>query len=336
MAKWYYAKGKERQGPFATFDFNKLVESGEIKPNTMVYGPNMMNWTPLKNAPGFGKEEDGDFAPPSIDTSSRTAHEIDYAIHGEEMQFVEIELDPEESAIAEAGSMMFMDNDINMTTVFGDASAKDDEGGFMGKLLGAGKRLITGESLFTTVFTHNGRSGKKKVAFASPYPGKIIPVDLKSLGGTVICQKDAFLAAAKGVSIGIHFQKKIGVGLFGGEGFIMQKLEGDGLAFLHAGGMIVKKELKQGEQLKVDTGCLVALDSSVNYDIETVGGVKSAIFGGEGFFLAKVTGPGTVWLQSLPFSRLAGKIYSAMPQGGGSDVGEGGLGGVVGDLIRGS
>ena len=257
-------------------------------------------------------------------------HEVDYEIFGEEMQFVEVELDPGEAAVAEAGGMMYMAEGIEMETIFGDGRASSGSG-FMDKLIGAGKRVLTGESLFMTVFANQG-SGKKKVAFASPYPGKIIPVNLSEMGGSLTCQKDAFLCAAKGVSIGIAFQKKIGVGLFGGEGFIMQKLEGDGLAFLHAGGTIVEKQLGPGEHLRVDTGCLVALEPRVNYDIQFVGGVKSALFGGEGFFFASLTGPGKVWLQSLPFSRLAGRIWSAAPQTGGRTKGEGSILGQLGGI----
>jgi len=236
---------------------------------------------------------------------------VDYEIKGAEMQFVEVELDPGEAAVGEAGSMMFMDAGIQMDTVFGDGSPS--QGGLLGKLLGAGKRLVTGESLFTTVFT-NQAAGKLKVAFAAPYPGKILPMDLRQLGGMLICQKDAFLCAARG----IHFQQKMSVGFFGGEGFIMQKLEGDGLAFVHAGGTVVKRELRAGQTLFVDTGCLVALTPNVQFEIQYVGKIKTALFGGEGLFFAKVTGPGTVWLQSLPFSRLASRVFAAAPQRGGS------------------
>ena len=245
------------------------------------------------------------------------------------MQFVEVELDPGESVVAEAGSMMYMGEGIEMETTFGDGSAQQST--MMDKLVGAGKRLLTGESLFMTIFTHKG-SGKSRAAFASPYPGKIIPVDLGLHGGALVCQKDAFLCAAKGVSISIAFQKRIGTALFGGEGFIMQKLEGDGLAFVHAGGTIIERELGAGEQLRVDTGCLVALETPVTYDIEFVGGVKSAIFGGEGFFFARLEGPGKVWLQSLPFSRLAGRIWQAAPQAGGKDRGEGSILGKMGGI----
>jgi uncharacterized protein (TIGR00266 family) len=240
---------------------------------------------------------------------------VDYEIKGAEMQYVEVELDPGEAAVGEAGSMMFMDAGIQMDTVFGDGSAQ--QGGLLGKLLGAGKRLVTGESLFTTVFTNQAAS-KLKVAFAAPYPGKILPMDLRQLGGMLICQKDAFLCAARGVSLGIHFQQKMSVGFFGGEGFIMQKLEGDGLAFVHAGGTVLKRELRAGQTLLVDTGCLVALTPSVQFEIQYVGKIKTALFGGEGLFFAKVTGPGTVWLQSLPFSRLASRVFAAAPQRGGS------------------
>lgn len=236
------------------------------------------------------------------------AHEIDYRIIGDEMQLVEIELDPGESVVAEAGSFMMMEASIRMETVFGDGSS--DNKGFMGKLLGAGKRLLTGESLFMTVYTNAGR-GKERVSFASPYPGKIVPLDLSELDGKIICQKDAFLCAAKGVSVGIAFQRKLGTGFFGGEGFIMQKIEGDGLAFVHAGGVIVEKVLQPGEVLRVDTGCLVAMTQTVDYDIEFVKGVKTALFGGEGLFFATLRGPGRVWLQSLPFSRMADRIVSA-------------------------
>lgn len=262
---------------------------------------------------------------------------VDYEIKGSEMQFVEVELDPGEAAIGEAGSLMFMDAGIGMDTIFGDGSK--NQGGFFGKLLGAGKRLITGESLFTTVYT-NQASAKQRVAFAAPYPGKILPMDLKALGGTLLCQKDAFLAAARGVSLGIAFQQKLSVGFFGGEGFIMQKLEGDGLAFVHAGGTVLKRELQSGQTLMVDTGCVVAYTPSVNFEIQYVGKIKTALFGGEGLFFAKLSGPGTVWLQSLPFSRLASRVFAAAPQMGGSReegsvLGGFGAGGLLGGVLGG-
>ena len=263
---------------------------------------------------------------------------VDYEIKGSEMQFVEIELDPGEAAVGEAGSMMFMDAGIQMDTVFGDGS-QSQGGGLFGKLLGAGKRLVTGESLFTTVYTNQAPS-KLKVAFAAPYPGKIMAMDLRQLGGTLICQKDAFLCAARGVSLGIHFQQKMSVGFFGGEGFIMQKLEGEGLAFVHAGGTVLKRELNPGQTLMIDTGCIVAMTPNVSFEIQYVGKIKTALFGGEGLFFAKVTGPGTVWMQSLPFSRLASRIFAAAPQRGGSRE-EGSLlggfaaGGLLGGVLGG-
>ncbi|PXX79510.1 TIGR00266 family protein [Rivihabitans pingtungensis] len=239
-----------------------------------------------------------------------TMHVIDYEIIGDDLQFVEVELDPGEAAVGEAGAMMYMQDGVSMDTVFGDGSAQ--EGGWMGKLFGAGKRLLTGESMFTTVFVNEGQ-GKKRVAFAAASPGKIVPVHLRELGGALLAQKDAFLCAAKGVSLGIAFQRRLGAGLFGGEGFILQKLEGDGYVFLHAGGALVEKQLKAGEVLRVDTGCVVAFQPSVDFDIEYVGKLKSALFGGEGLFFATLTGPGHVWLQSLPFSRLADRILSQAP-----------------------
>ncbi|WP_047415788.1 TIGR00266 family protein [Cellulophaga sp. Hel_I_12] len=259
------------------------------------------------------------------------AHEIDYQIFGEEMQFVEIELDPQEAVVAEAGSFMMMDTDIVMDTIFGDGSNQDK--GVLGKFFSAGKRLLTGESLFMTAFLNSGRL-KRKISFASPYPGKILAVDLSEIQGKFICQKDSFLCAAKGVAIGIEFSKRLGRGLFGGEGFIMQKLEGDGLAFIHAGGTLAVKQLKAGEVLKVDTGCIVGFTQTVDYDIEFVGGIKNSIFGGEGLFFATLRGPGTVYIQSLPFSRLAGRVLASIPNGG-KDKGEGSVLGKLGNLLDG-
>ena len=266
------------------------------------------------------------------DYNNREAHEIDYRIYGEEMQYVEIELDPQEGVVAESGSFMMMDDGIKMDTIFGDGSKKDT--GFLGKILGAGKRILTGESLFMTAF-YNDLTVKRNVSFASPYPGKILPIDLTEFGGKFICQKDAFLCAAKGVSIGIEFSKKLGRGLFGGEGFIMQKLEGDGMAFVHAGGTMAEKTLAAGEILRVDTGCIVGFTQGIDYDIEFVGGIKNSIFGGEGLFFAKLQGPGKVYIQSLPFSRLAGRVLASAPRGGGKDKGEGSILGGLGDLLDG-
>ncbi|MGL5314337.1 MAG: TIGR00266 family protein [Peptostreptococcaceae bacterium] len=256
------------------------------------------------------------------------SHEVDYKLYGDDMQFVEIELDPQETVVAEAGSMMMMDEGISMETIFGDGSQSSGS-----KLFGAAKRVLTGESLFMTAFTNSGR-GKQKVSFASPYPGKIIPVDLSQIGGKLICQKDAFLCAAKGVSVGIDFRKKLSVGFFGGEGFILQKLEGDGLCFVHAGGTIIEKKLAPGERLRVDTGCLVAMTKDVHYDIQFVGGIKNSLFGGEGLFFATLSGPGSVWIQSLPFSRLASRVFASAPQMYGDSKGEGSILGPLGNLFE--
>lgn len=260
------------------------------------------------------------------------AHEIDYAIYGEEMQYVEIELDPQETVIAESGSFMMMDNGIKMETIFGDGS--ENESSILGKMWSAGKRVLTGESLFMTAY-QNQNYARAKVSFAAPYPGKIVPIDLTQYQGKFICQKDAFLCAAKGVSVGIEFTKKIGVGLFGGEGFIMQKIEGDGMAFVHSGGTLARKELRPGEVLKVDTGCIVGFTRDIQYDIEFIGGIKNTIFGGEGLFFATLRGPGIVYVQSLPFSRLAGRILSLATKPGGSRREEGGILGGLGKILDG-
>ncbi|HEY9101324.1 TIGR00266 family protein [Chitinimonas sp.] len=256
---------------------------------------------------------------------------VDYEIFGDDMQYVEVELDPGEAAVGEAGTMFYMQDGIQMDTIFGDGSAQ--QSGFMGKLMGAGKRLLTGESLFTTVFVNQGM-GKKRVAFSAAYPGKIIPVHLPDVGGTLLCQKDAFLCAAKGVSLGIAFQKKLGAGFFGGEGFILQKLDGDGLAFIHAGGAIMEKTLQPGETLRVDTGCVVAFAPTVDFDIQYVGNIKSALFGGEGLFFATLRGPGKVWLQSLPLARLANRIVGASKVGGSKGGEQGSVLGGLGNLFE--
>jgi uncharacterized protein (TIGR00266 family) len=264
--------------------------------------------------------------------STGVADDIDFEIKGQELQFLEIELDPGESAVAEAGAMVWKDASVQMSTVFGDG--RGSEGGFMGKLLGAGKRLVTGESLFTTVYTHQGQ-GKARVAFSAPVPGAILPIKLDQVGGALICQKDSFLAAARGVSIGVHFQRRILTGLFGGEGFIMQHLSGDGWVFVQMGGTIVERQLAPGEELHVDTGCIAAMTADVDFDIQTVGGVKSMLFGGEGLFVARLRGPGRVWIQSLPFSRLAGRMLAAAGSSGGQNRGEGSLLGSLGNLLDG-
>jgi uncharacterized protein (TIGR00266 family) len=259
-------------------------------------------------------------------------HEVDYKIFGEDMQFVAIELDPGEAAVAEAGGMFYMDDGIGMETIFGDGSQQ--QRGFVDALLGAGKRLLIGESLFMTVFMNAGH-GKKHVAFAAPYPGKIVPIKLSEIGGELITQKDSFLVAAKGVSIGIAFQKRLGTGFFGGEGFIMERLQGDGWAFVHAGGTLIERTLAPGEVIRVDTGCLVALQPTIDYDIEYVGKIKSALFGGEGLFFATLRGPGRIWLQSLPLSRMARRIVAAAPQTGRGGKDEGSVLGTLGDIISG-
>jgi len=263
-----------------------------------------------------------------------TMHEVEYEILGDDLQYVRIELDPGEAAVAEAGAMMYVEEGIEMQTLFGDGSQQQQQGGFVGALLGAGKRLLVGESLFMTVFLNQGQ-GKKKVAFAAPYPGRIEAVRLSEVGGELLAQKDSFLCAAKGVSIGIAFNRRFGVGLFGGEGFILERLTGDGWCFLHAGGAHEERTLAAGETLRVDTGCIVALQPSVTYDIQLVGGIKTALFGGEGLFFATLRGPGRVWLQSLPFSRLASRIYAAAPQTGGRRREEGSILGALGNLIDG-
>ncbi len=340
MPQWYMAIGGQQVGPVSQDDIITSIRGGNLTVDTLVFTAGMSQWTPLRDVPTLAPYLPGASTPAGTGLMpppppGRRAHDIDFKIVGVEMQFVEVELDPGESAVAEAGSMMYMTPGISMETVFGDGSQQPQGGsGLMGALLGAGKRLLTGESLFMTVFTNKG-AGKQRVAFAAPYAGKILPMDLTTLGGELICQKDSFLCAARGVSVGIAFQKKIGVGIFGGEGFIMQRLQGDGLTFVHAGGMLHALELGPGETLRVDTGCIVALQPTVNYDIQFVGNVRTALFGGEGLFFATLTGPGKVWLQSLPFSRLANRIYAASAKGGGGRREEGSVLGGLGGLLDG-
>ena len=333
-SQWYLAVNGQQQGPMAAAEVIERIRAGKIDREAYVFTEGMDNWTPIASHGQFSTAFDEPASVPRPPRPGQIAHQIDYELFGEEMQFVEITLDPNEACIAEAGSFMYMDPGIEMKTIFGDGSAAAEASGLMGKLLSAGKRVLTGESLFMTIFG-NPVSTRQKVAFASPYPGKIVPLDLPHHGGTVLCQKDAFLCAAKGVSVGIAFQRRLGAGLFGGEGFILQKLEGDGLAFVHAGGTIVKRELRAGEVLRLDTGCLVAFDGTVSYDIQMVPGIKTALFGGEGLFFASLTGPGTVWIQSLPFSRLASRVFAAAPQTGGRRKGEGSVLGGLGDLVMG-
>ena len=332
--QWYMAKDGQQIGPMSEAEIIGNMQNGRADAQTLVFTAGMSKWMPLVEVPQLATHLSGGHTavPPVL--PGQKAHDIDFTIEGTEMQYVEVELDAGESAVAEAGGMMYMTSGITMETIFGDGS-HGQQSGLMNKLMGAGKRLLTGESLFMTVFTNSG-NGKQRVAFAAPFAGKILAMDLSELGGELICQKDAFLCAAKGVAIGIAFQKKIGVGLFGGEGFIMQRLEGDGLSFLHAGGTVRLLDLEPAETLRVDTGCLVALQPSVTYDIQFVGGVKTALFGGEGLFFAHLTGPGRVWLQSLPLSRLADRIYKAAPQTGGRRKGEGSVLGGLGNLIDGN
>ena len=301
MHEWYLSYDGNQIGPF---HHAQAAARCRENPNGLCWRQGFAEWLPISSVAELtqGGSSTGS-TPPAV--GSRTADEIDFTIYGEDMQYVEIELDPGESAVAEAGAMMFKDSQIQLDTVFGDGSHQSQSGGLFDKLVGAGKRLISGEGLFMTVFTHQGPTGKAHCGFAAPYPGTVIPLSLANHQGELICQKDSFLCAAKGVQIGIFFQKKILTGLFGGEGFIMQKLSGDGLVFLHAGGTIREVELTAGETLHVDTGCLVALTQTVQFDVQRAGNVKSMFFGGEGLFLAHLTGPGHIWLQSLPFSRMA-------------------------------
>ena len=331
MTEWFFHVEGQDIGPL---DPVTAAQCAERHPDVMCWRKGFPEWLPasrvgeLKTGGGPGRIQQ---TPPPAPKVCDRDDEIDFTICGHEMQYVEVELDPGESAISEAGAMMYKDASVDMTTVFGNGSGK--EAGFFDKLAGAGKRLVTGESLFTTVFTHMG-DGKARVAFGAPYPGTILPVKLSEVDGRLICQKDSFLAAAKGVSIGIQFQKRILTGLFGGEGFIMQSLEGDGWAFLHCGGSMVERSLAAGEVLHVDTGCLAALTGTVTYDVQRAGGVKTMMFGGEGMFLATLNGPGRVWLQSLPFSRLAGRMLANAPRTGNAR-GEGSVLGSLGTVLGG-
>lgn len=329
---WYLGINGQQQGPLGTQQIMEMIRGGHVTQAAYVYGQTAPTWTPIVQIPVFapllGHAMPPPPPPPPVQPATAVADQIDFEVFGSEMQYVEIVLDPGEAAIAEAGAFFYMDPGIKMETIFGDGSQGAQSQGFMGKLLGGAKRVLTGESLFTTVFGNSARE-RQKVAFAAPYPGKIIPIDLRQHAGTLLCQKDAFLCAAKGISIGIAWTKKAGAGLFGGEGFVLQKLEGQGLAFMHAGGTIVAKELAAGETLRLDTGCLVAFEPRVGYDIQWVGGFKSALLGGEGLFFATLTGPGRVWLQSLPFSRLAGRMLAAAVAAG---FGRGDEGSVLGGL----
>ncbi|MBI4718460.1 MAG: TIGR00266 family protein [Planctomycetes bacterium] len=323
---WFYVKDGQTVGPVSREELIRAIPQVQ-EGRTLVWGPGLAEWTEARHLAFLGTGTSASPAPPRA-PSPRRADEIDYEVHGDDMQFVEITLDPDEVVVAEAGGMMYMSEGIRMQTVFGDPSKEQS---FLGKLFDAGKRMITGESLFLTTFGNLG-SRREQVAFAAPYPGKIIPIHLDQLGGELICQKDSFLCAARGVQVGIAFQKRILAGLFGGEGFILQRLTGDGVAFVHAGGSIQRKELAAGETLRLDTGCLVALLPSVEYDIEATGGFANTLFGGEGLFLATLRGPGTVWVQSLPFARLAGRILANLGPRGGRD--EGSVLGRVSDIFQ--
>lgn len=332
MAQWYFhIPGRsDRVGPMDEAAARQFVRN---TPQAMAWREGLEGWKPAASLAELSSGGPGVAPPPPLPGGGR-ADDIDFRIVGNDMQFVEVELDPGESAVAEAGALMYKDAAVQMDTVFGDGSHSGQGGGLMDKLFAAGKRVVTGESLFTTVYTHSG-SGKAKVAFAAPYPGTVLAMKLSDHGGRLICQKDSFLAGARGVSLGIAFQRKILTGLFGGEGFIMQKLEGDGWVFVHAGGTVVERELAAGERLDVDTGCVVAYHGSIDMDVRRVAGLKSMFFGGEGVFLATLTGPGKVWLQSLPFSRLAGRMLQAAPQGGGQARGEGSVLGGLGRILDG-
>ena len=332
---WYVAIAGQQQGPWSTAEVQDGIRTGRFGRDAYVFSEGMANWVPITSqaelASAFGPAMPSAAPPPPPGRSA--AHEIDYELFGQEMQYVEITLDPGEACVAEAGAFLYMEPGIEMATIFGDGSGQEGSG-LMGKLLTAGKRVLTGESLFMTVFSNSGGT-RQKVAFASPYPGRIVALDLKQHGGRILCEKDAFLCAAKGISVGIAFQRKLGAGLFGGEGFLLQKLEGDGLAFVHSGGTVFDKVLAAGETLRVDTGCLVAFESTVNYDIQMVKGIKTAFFGGEGLFYASLTGPGRIWLQSLPFSRLAKRVLAAIPRGAGNRKGEGSILGDLGEMVMG-
>jgi uncharacterized protein (TIGR00266 family) len=333
---WYVAVAGRQEGPYPEGEVVQRIRAGRIPREAHVFGGGAANWVPIASVEAFRDAFAGAAAaPPPPPPPLGAAHDIDYEVFGGEMQFVEVTLDPGEACIAEAGAFFYMDPGIQMETIFGDGSAAPGAGGgFMGKLLQAGKRVLTGESLFMTIFS-NTAGGRQKVAFAAPYPGKIVPLDLAQHGGSMLCQKDAFLCAAKGISVGIAFQKRLGAGLFGGEGFILQKLEGTGKAFVHACGTIHERDLKAGETLRVDTGCLVAFEPKVHYDIQMVSGVKTFLFGGEGLFYATVTGPGRVWLQTLPFARLASRVVQASGIAGMGRKEEGSILGGLGNLLDG-
>ncbi len=338
MKTWHYADAQKNQFQADETQLPTLAQQGVITPTTKVWSDGMANWADAGQVLPqlFGNQPAASAGPPAIAAggapSMQKSHEIDFEIFGDDMQIVEVELDPGETVIAEAGAMNYLEQDITFEAKMGDGSTTNE--GVMGKLLAVGKRALTGESIFMTHFTHAGSSSKRRVAFAAPFPGKIIPVDLAQIGGEITCQKDSFLCAAHGTKVTIAFNRKLGAGFFGGEGFILQKLCGDGKAFIHAGGTVVERELN-GETLRVDTGCIVAFSSGISYDIQRAGNLKSMFFGGEGMFLATLTGHGKVWLQSLPFSRMADRIIQHAPRAGGSAKGEGSVLGGIGRLLDG-
>lgn len=339
MKIWHYLDKAEQPRQTPESELVSMVEANEISRDSLVWNEDLTNWTPAHNVLPelFNTGSSNRVAPPPVPSSitaqrgEKTCDEVDYEIIGDDMQVLEVELDPSETVVAEAGAMNYLEDNISFEAKMGDGSGTDS--GIMGKLLAVGKRAISGESIFMTHFTNNG-SDKRRVAFAAPYPGKIIPLDMSEIGGEFICQKDAFLCAAKGTELSIAFNKRLGAGFFGGEGFILQRLRGDGMAFVHAGGTVVRRELK-GETLRVDTGCLVGFTPGINYDIQRAGNLKSMFFGGEGLFLATVQGTGTVFLQSLPFSRMADRILANAPSSGGKSTGEGSLLGGIGRFMDG-
>ncbi|TDU66176.1 uncharacterized protein (TIGR00266 family) [Prosthecobacter fusiformis] len=339
MNPWFYVDSEGQRHQVSEEQLQSLASAGALRPESLVWTDGQAQWSRADQVlpalfNGAGRMPPPLAGPPPLPGGrGMRAHDVDYEIHGNEMQIVEVELDPGETVIAEAGGMNYMDDGIVFETKMGDGSSPSS-GGLMGILKTVGKRVLTGESIFMTHFTNRASAGKKRVAFAAPYPGKIIPLKLTDYGGEILCEKDAFLCAAYGTSVGIAFQKRFGAGLFGGEGFILQRLQGDGMAFIHAGGTIIKKEMK-GETLRVDTGCLVAFTQGISYDIERAGNLKSMFFGGEGLFLTTLTGHGTVWLQSLPFSRLADRILANAPSAGGKATGEGSVLGGIGRMFDG-
>jgi len=340
MATWHYADSDNQQFEAGDSRLEDLVKQGIIDSSTRVWTTGMADWQPagqaLRHLFAGGRASEVGGPPPMAGASSGFAgmrsHKIDYEIVGDDMQVVEVELVPGETVIAEAGAMNYMEEDITFEAKMGDGSEPD--AGMMGKLLSIGKRVLTGESIFMTHFTHSGASEKRRIAFAAPYPGRIVAIDLSTIGGEITCQKDAFLCAAMGTKVSIAFNRKLGAGFFGGEGFILQRLSGDGMAFIHAGGTIIERELK-GETLRVDTGCLVAFSPGIDYDIQRAGNLKSMFFGGEGLFLATLNGHGKVYIQSLPFSRMADRVIAHAPRAGGSAKGEGSVLGGLGRLIDG-